>query len=119
MLDNRVARELLLDENAGDLIHDLVTDQELLTKLFKGNPDDTIRMMHQMSAKMDRDARRVGGEVSAKEPEVKVPVAMEKKPVTGIPATAKSTTKAPTKDPAKMNQKEYAEWYAKTYPHKF
>lgn len=119
LLDNRVARELLLDENAGDLIHDLVTDQDLLTKLFKGNPDDTIRMMHKMSAKMDREARRAGGEVSAKK-EVEVPNALEKKPApTGIPVTAKGTGKAPQKDPSKMSQKEYAEWYAKTYPNKF
>lgn len=116
MLDPRVASELLVDENAGDLIHDLVTDQELLTKLFRGNPDETIRMMHKMSAKMDREARRAGGEVKV---EAKVPVALEKKPVTGIPATAKSTSKAPTKDPGKMSQKEYAEWFEKTYPKKF
>lgn len=112
MLDNRVAKEILLDENAGELIHDLVTDQKLLTQLFKGDAEDTIRMMHKMSAKIDKEARRASGVVSVKN-DVEVPKALDKKPVTGIPATAKSSGKVPTKDPAKMSQKEYNEWREK------
>lgn len=113
MLDNRVAKEILLDENAGELIHDLVTDQKLLTQLFKGDVDDTIRMMHKLSAKIDKEARRGAVASSAVAKDVEVPKALDKKPITGIPATAKSSSKAPTKDPAKMTQKEFNEWREK------
>ncbi len=103
-IDPRIARELLIDENAGELIYDIVTDQALLNKMFKGDVDDFIRTMHKMSAKMDITARRAGGASIA------VPEALTKKPVVGIPVTAKSSSKAPVKDPAKMSQSEYNAW---------
>jgi hypothetical protein len=107
-INPRIARELLLDENAGEVIHDIVTDQALLNKLFKGDVDEFIRTIHKMSAMMDKETRRSGGVVSAKVESV--PSALPKKTITGIPVTAKSTSKSPTKDPAKMNEKEFAAW---------
>lgn len=111
-INPRIARELLIDDNAGDLIHDIVTDQVLLNKLFKGDVDDFIRTIHKMSAKMDITARRAGGAsvAATKDASIAVPEALTKKPVVGIPVTAKSSSKAPVKDPAKMSQSEYNAW---------
>jgi hypothetical protein len=104
-----VARELLVDENAAEVIHDIVTNQELLTKLFRGTPDDAVRMINRLSAKIDVAARRQTAS-SAGGNDVPVPAALTttaKVAPKGIPVTVKGGGKATTKDIAKMNKEEY------------
>lgn len=108
-LDPRIAKELLLDENAGEVIYDIVTDQDLLTRLFKGDPDDAIRLIHKMSAKIDKSNRTVKESSEEKD----VPVALVKE--TLKPKTFKSESKATTKDPEKMSISEYRKYVANGY----
>lgn len=107
-LDPRIAKELLLDENAGEVIYDIVTNQDLLTKLFKGDTDDVIRLIHKMSAKIDKGSRTVK-EVEDRE----VPVALVKE--TLRPKTFKSESKSTTKDPEKMSISEYRKYVNNGY----
>ena len=112
-----VARELLIDENAAEVIHDIVTNQELLTKLFRANPDDAVRMINRISAKIDVASRRVD-RTAGTDTEVEVPTALTttaKVAPKGIPVTVKSGGKAPTKDVSKMNLAEYRKFKANGY----
>jgi len=108
-LDPRIAKELLLDENAGEVIYDIVTDQDLLTRLFKGDPDDAIRLIHKMSAKTDKSNRTV----EEKDVPNAVPTALVKE--TLKPKTFKSESKSTTKDPEKMSISEYRKYVANGY----
>lgn len=112
-----VARELLIDENAGEVIHDIVTNQELLTKLFRASPDDAVRMINRLSAKIDVGSRRTKV-ADAPNKEVEVPTALTttaKAAPKGIPQTVKSTGKTTTKDIAKMTKEEYRAFKANGY----
>lgn len=92
-----VAREFLQDENAALLIHKVVTDKALLRQVFGGNPEDSIRILHKVSAKLDG--------VAAPTAKASAP-----RPTTGVPQTVRTGTKAPTKDPSKMSMAEYRKW---------
>lgn len=107
-LDPRIAKELLLDENAGEVIYDIVTNQDLLTKLFKGDTDDVIRLIHKMSAKIDKGSR-----TEPKSEEREVPTALVKE--TLRPKTFKSESKSTTKDPEKMTIAEYRKYVNNGY----
>lgn len=104
-LDPRIAKELLLDENAGEVIYDIVTNQDLLTKLFKGDTDDVIRLIHKMSAKIDKGDRPMK--------EIEVPAALVKE--TLKPKTFKSESKSTSKDPEKMSISEYRKYVNNGY----
>ena len=118
-IDPRIARELLIDENAGELIYDIVTDQALLNKLFRGDVDDFIRTMHKMSARIDKEARRAGGAVTAtaKKDTTPVPTALDKKAAIkkSIPSTIKGDAKTTSKDPDKMSMAEFKEYVRNGY----
>lgn len=92
-----VAREFLQDENAALLIHKVVTDKALLRQVFTGNPEDTIRNLHKISAKLE----------GAEAPVYKAP---PPRPTTGVPQTVRAAAKSPTKDPSKMSHAEYRKW---------
>lgn len=115
-IDPRIAKELLIDENAGDLIYDIVTDQALLNKLFKGDVDDFIRTIHKMSARMEREARRAGGEVKDNN-NAPTPIALDKKAQIkkSIPSTVKGNAKSTSKDPDKMSMSEFKEYVKNGY----
>jgi hypothetical protein len=100
-----ILHELLVDENAGELIYDITTNQDLLNEMFRGNPGDFIRKIHKMSAKIDRSTRSV---VSSDED---VPEALDLKDKigAGIPAQIKGTAKG-KKSPEKMSNAEYRKW---------
>lgn len=118
-IDPRIAKELLIDENAGELIYDIVTDQALLNKMFKGDVDDFIRTMHKMSARIDKEARRAGGIVTAtaKKDTTPVPTALDKKAAIkkSIPSTIKGDARTTTKDPDKMSMAEFKEYVRNGY----
>ena len=113
-----VARELLIDENAPEVIHDIVTNQELLTKLFRSSPDDAVRMINRLSAKIDVGSRRVA-KSEAPATEVQVPTALTATAKTapkGIPVTVKGGGAAKTtKDVSKMSLEEYRAYKANGY----
>lgn len=116
-IDPRIAKEFLLDENAGELIYDIVTDQALLNRMFKGDVDDFIRTIHKMSARIDKEARRAGGAVSTKKEDTPVPTALDRKAAIkkSIPSTVKGDAKTTTKDPDKMSLAEFKEYVRNGY----
>lgn len=107
-LDPRIAKELLLDENAGEVIYDIVTNQDLLTKLFRGDTDDVIRLIHKMSAKIDK-----GNGTEPKSEEREVPTTLVKETLRA--KTFKSESKSTTKDPEKMTIAEYRKYVNNGY----
>lgn len=76
-LHPQVAYELMIDENVGELMYDIATDQDLLAQVFRGNPAYVVRMLHKMSARINRDERYgkpTGGDDT-------VPAPMQRQPV--------------------------------------
>lgn len=102
-----VARELLLDENAGHVIHKIVTDKQALAQLFRGNPADTIRMLHRTSARFDVESKSAPAKKSAG-PDLSTAPSATPKP--GSTLTVRTGGKPPTKDPSKMSHAEYRKW---------
>jgi hypothetical protein len=75
-----IAYELMMDENVGELIYDIATDQDLLNEMVSGNPRDFIRKLHKMSAKIDKEARYAGSTTSTQATQATpAPVALAKK----------------------------------------
>lgn len=109
-LHQDVAHELLLDENVGELIYNFSTDQTLLTKLFKGDPKEVIRMIHKMSAKMDHSSTNSKSESDSSKESSEAPKALTKK--IGVPTVVKSN-KSPTKTLEDMSISEYREYLRK------
>lgn len=109
-----ILHELMIDENAGELIYDITTNRELWAELFQGNPADFIRKMHKMSARIDRESRYAPKEGSATSA---VPQHLERKAqiAAGLPTQLRGSAK-PTKDPSKMGMSEYREWVAAGRP---
>lgn len=56
-INPHIISEIMLDENAAELIYDIATNQELLEEMLGGNPTDFIRKMHKMSARIDKATR--------------------------------------------------------------
>jgi hypothetical protein len=52
-----IAYELMIDENVGEVMHDIATNQDLVREMFEGDPASFIRKMHKMSARIDRSTR--------------------------------------------------------------
>ena len=105
-LNPDVAHELLIDENVGYLIHKISTNQELLTKVFRGNPHDVIRELHKMSAKIDRESYTS----KPKAPDVPDALDVKAKLKGAIPTNLRGAVKTPSKDPSKMTMAEYRKW---------
>lgn len=112
-----VARELLEDENAGEVIYDIVTDQASLEKLFRSRPEEAIRMIHRMSARMDKEARRAGsaGQQAAAPAAGGAPVPPAMPKAGGVPATVKGgAVKVPvTTIKADTSMSDYRAWKAR------
>lgn len=105
-LHPQVAYELMIDENVGELMYDIATDQDLLAQVFRGNPADVVRMLHKMSAKIDRDARYgkpAGDDVPARQPAA-VPQALQRDRI----AAAVPTSVRPTHKGAPVNIYKHA-----------
>lgn len=119
VLHSDLVYELMIDENAGELIYDIVTDEDLLKELFESNPKDMIRKIHKMSAKIDREARKSQSASSqpskSQEPAVKVAEvkAMPKKLDT--PVKIKSDVTGGKVDPSKMSTAEYKRYMKNGY----
>ena len=113
-LHPQIAYELMIDENVGELMYDIATDQDLLAQVFRGNPADVVRMLHKMSAKIDRDARYgkpTGDDVPARQPAA-VPQALQRDRIAAaVPTSVRPTHKgAPVniyKHAGAMSLKEY------------
>lgn len=116
-----IAYELMIDENVGELLYDITTNQELLTEMFKGNPQDFIRKLHKMSAKIDRSTRyaKYDDDESPTPPSrgyVPVPKAMDPRDAirASIPSQVRPTPRA-TKSVASMSTAEYRVYKANGY----
>lgn len=107
-----IARELLEDENAAKVIHAIATNQEALTKLFRGSPQDAIRLIHKTSARLEAAPAAASTPAQEQGSAASVPAAL--KPG-GVPVTVKGGAKVPTKDVSKMSQKEYRAFKANGY----
>ena len=106
-INDAIIYELINDENAGELIYDITTNQELLNEMFTGNPADVIRKIHKMSGKIDRDARYGNKSTQAttsSSQSVQIPKAL---PKSGIPTKIKTHGSSPAKDPSKMSLAAY------------
>lgn len=109
-LHPQVAYELMIDENVGELMYDIATDQNLLQEIFRGNPVDAIRKIHKLSARIDRATRYAGQEARAQSQGV--PQALTREQIAaGVPARVQPTHKAAPpnvyKDAGKMSMAEY------------
>ena len=116
-LHPQVAYELMIDENVGELMYDIATDQDLLTQIFRGNPADAVRTLHKMSARINRDERygNHGGDDGVLAPMQRQPVvpqALQRDRIAaGLPTTVRPSHKgAPLnvhKHAGQMTLKEY------------
>lgn len=116
-LHPQVAYELMIDENVGELMYDIATDQDLLTQIFRGNPADAVRTLHKMSARINRDERygNHGGDDTVPAPMQRQPVvpqALQRDRIAAaVPTSVRPTHKgAPVniyKHAGQMSLKEY------------
>jgi hypothetical protein len=111
--------ELMQDENVGELMKDIAADDEIRLKFFQAPIADAIRMIHKMSARIDREARYAKREGDEDAPP-RVPARTQPTPPPDIVATLHSSLptvprSAPgktSKDPLRMSQSEYEKWRA-------
>lgn len=102
-----IAYELMIDENAGELMHKIATDKELFTELFKGNPNDFIRKLHKISAKITREDTSDAVVEARPDPRAQARAT--------IPTPIRPVPGKPSKDPAKMSLAEYRAYVANGY----
>ena len=107
-LDVNVLREIMLDEHAGELIHEMVTNKAKLTQLFKGDPAATIRMMAKESAKIELHKEQEAGKGGAtfRVPASTPPEEQAKSLTKMVPKTAKGGASSSSKDIDKMSVNE-------------
>lgn len=110
-LPAEIAHELMIDENVGELIYDITTNQELLTRMFKGNPKDFIRDLHKMSARIDREARYAASGAGDNLPEAALKVSRRSEISSAIPSQVKASTRG-QKSIYQMSTAEYRAWKA-------
>lgn len=103
-----IAYELMIDENAGELMHMIATDKDLFNDLFKGNPQDFIRKLHKMSARIERSTSNPEAPVR-REPSARDLVKKT------IPTSVRPVPGKPSRDPAKMSIPEYRAYVANGY----
>jgi len=109
-----VAYELMIDENLGELLYDITTDQALLTEMYQSNPQDFIRKLHKMSAKIDREARYAPKAPAEDELSPLVALEAKKKEIAAsIPSQVRGGSPNTQKDPGKMSNAEYRVWRSK------
>lgn len=109
-----VAYELMIDENLGELIYDIATDQALLTEMYQGNPQDFIRKIHKMSARIDREARYAPKAPAEGEESPLVALEAKKEKIAAsIPSQVRGGAANVSKDPGKMSNAEFRAWRSK------
>ena len=110
-----IAYELMIDENLGELLFDIATNQELLTEMYRGNPNDFIRKLHKMSARIDREARYAPKAPAGDDADPVTALDVQRKAIdAAIPVQVSGGSVAAKKDPGKMSNAEYRVWRAKT-----
>jgi hypothetical protein len=112
-----IAYELMIDENLGELLFDITTNHELLTEMYRGNPQDFIRKLHKMSARIDREARYAPKAIAGDDADPVTALDVQKKAIdASIPVQVSGGSVASRKDPGKMSNAEYRQWVAKGRP---
>ena len=112
-----IAYELMIDENLGELLFDITTNHELLTEMYRGNPQDFIRKLHKMSARIDREARYAPKAIAGDDADPVTALDVQKKAIdASIPVQVSGGSVASRKDPGKKSNAEYRQWVAKGRP---
>lgn len=97
---------MITDENAGDLIHEIATNPDLLKKVVQGNPIDAIRSMARWSAKFTREEKT---EIPKSPLAAKTP-----QNIPSVPKTIKGTGSVGNKkDPSNMSMSEFRSFLTK------
>jgi hypothetical protein len=112
-----IAYELMIDENVGELIYDIATNQKLLDEMIaasaQNNPTDFIRKLHKMSARIDRETRYANSDTSNSDTNTEPPKALDRKGMImqAMPARIRSNpASSTTTDPENMSQSNYRKW---------
>ena len=102
----QIARELIKDENVGELFHKIATDKDLFNEMFSGNPEDFIRKIHKISARITREEPTESELIPARTKDVVRQT---------IPTPVRPVSGKPTRDPEKMSLAEYRKYVANGY----
>lgn len=114
LLNPVVARELMTDENVGELLLDIATDQKAIEAVFGNDPMAAIRAINRISGRINLESRY-------SKPTESVPTAIEQKQRIGasLPTQIKPTSKSiPTSltavskalESGNMSTAQYREW---------
>lgn len=98
----QVRYALLTDENAGELCHEIATNEDFLKLVVQGNPVEAIRKMASWSAKFTREEPK---ETNTKSVDEKLEDIKAM-----VPKTVKGSVASNKKDPSKMSMSEYKKW---------
>lgn len=107
-----IIHELMVDENVGELMHAIATDETLLREMFNSRPNDFIRKLHKMSAKIDKQELYGNKEDSESNTETNSVKETIRKTV---PTQVKPNASKPVRDPSKMNLDEYRRFVKNGY----
>lgn len=89
-----VAYELMIDENVGELMYDIATNQDLVNEMFTSDPQSFIRKLHKMSARINREERYSGERPTERDPNrTTTPRALDKREQirSSIPSTVRTS----------------------------
>lgn len=112
-IDADIVHELMIDENAGELMHAITTDESLLREMFTARPADFIRKLHKMSAKIDKAS--LYNKSSEEDNDNTETNSVKQEIRKTVPTQVKPSAGRPTKDPAKMSMAEYRQFAANGY----
>lgn len=112
-IDADIIHELMIDENAGELMHAITTDEALLREMFKARPADFIRKIHKMSAKIDKAS--LYNKSSEEDNDTTETNSVKQEIRKTVPTQVKPSAGRPTKDPAKMSVEEYRQFVKNGY----
>lgn len=112
-IDADIIHELMIDENAGELMHAITTDEALLREMFKARPADFIRKIHKMSAKIDKAS--LYNKSSDEDNDTTETNSVKQEIRKTVPTQVKPSAGRPTKDPAKMSVEEYRQFVKNGY----
>lgn len=111
-IDANIVHEIMVDENAGELMHAITTDEDLLREMFNSRPQDFIRKLHKMSAKIDKSSLYGNKEDTETEPETN---SVKEKIRSTVPTQVRPSAARPSKDPSKMSIEEYRRYVSNGY----
>lgn len=101
-----IARELITDDNVGELIYEIATDQEAINRIFSGDVHGVIRDLHRRSALIDY-RRKEGAAPRARMPSNPTPEIPKAMPKTAPKVLRSGKASYSPKDIENMSQEQY------------